>query len=98
MEISYQRISFLDVSLSLIDGVFCTDVYSKPTDAHQYLNFKSCHPPHVRRGIPYGQALRIKRICYSDETFESRLGELKGFLVKRGYNSEFVENQFVETE
>ena len=38
--------------------------------------------------------MRIKRICYSDETFESRLGELKGFLVKRGYNSELVENQF----
>ena len=94
MEINYQRIPFLDVSLSLIDGVFCTDVYSKPTDAHQYLNFNSCHPPHVRRGIPYGQALRIKRVCYSDKTFESRLGELKGFLVKRGYNSEFVENQF----
>ena len=80
---SYQRISFLDLSLSLVDGVFFTDVYSKPTDAHQYLNFKCCHPPHVRRGIPYGQALRIKRICYSYETFESRLGELKGFLVKR---------------
>jgi hypothetical protein len=51
-------------------------VYSKPTDAHQNLNFKSCHPPHVKRGIPYGQALRLKRICHSDKVFESRLQEL----------------------
>ena len=78
---------FLSRRIGKFDGVFCADVYSKPTDAHQYLNFKSCDPPHIRRAIPYGQALRIKRICYSDETFESKLGELKGFLVKRGYNS-----------
>jgi hypothetical protein len=50
-DISYHRISFLDVSVGLDNGVFSTDVYSKPTDAHQYLNFKSCHPPHVKRGI-----------------------------------------------
>jgi hypothetical protein len=48
----------------------------------------------VKRGIPYGQAMRLKRICHSDKVFESRLQELKGFLVKRGYNSEFVESQF----
>ena len=50
-DISYHRISFLDVSVGLDNGFFCTDVYSKPTDAHQYLNFKSCHPPHVRPGL-----------------------------------------------
>jgi hypothetical protein len=93
-DIGYQRISFLDVSVRLDNGSFCTDVYSKPTDAHQYFNFKSCHPPHVKSGIPYGQALRLKRICHSDKVFESRLQELKGFLVKRCYNSEFVESQF----
>jgi hypothetical protein len=38
--------------------------------------------------------LRLKWICHSDKVFESRLQELKGFLVKRGYNSEFVESQF----
>ena len=46
---------------------------------NQYLNYKSCHPPHVKRGIPYGQALRFKRICDSDEVFERRLDDLRGF-------------------
>jgi hypothetical protein len=30
------------------------------------LNFKSCHTPHIKKGIPYTvamQALRLKRIC-----------------------------------
>ena len=73
-EIAYDRISFLDVM-----GEFGTDGYSKLTDAQQYLNFGSCHPPHVKRGIPYGQGLRLKRICSPEEVFERRLSDLKGF-------------------
>ena len=76
-------------------GEFSTDVYSKPTDAHQYLNFGSYHPPHVKRGIPYGQGLRLKRICSSEEAFERRLGDLKGFLIERGYDHEFIDTQFL---
>lgn len=69
-------------------------MFSKPTDAHQYLNFRSCHPPHVRKGIPYSQALRLKRICSNENQLRERLEDLKGFLVKRGYRGDFVENQF----
>lgn len=54
------RLSYLDVLVSLSDGEIGTDVYSKLTDTHQYLDDKSCHPEHVKRGIPYGQALREK--------------------------------------
>ena len=71
----YRKISFLDVYFSLEDRLLHTDVYCKPTDANQYLNYKSCHPPHVQRGISYGQALRFKRICDSDEVFERRLDD-----------------------
>ena len=65
------------------------------------VNFKTsfsitptCHPPHVKRAIPYSQGLRLKRICNSENAFEEKLRELKGFLVKRGYNSDFVDDQF----
>jgi hypothetical protein len=34
--------------ISFLDGAFQTDMFSKPTDAHQYLNFKSCHAPHIK--------------------------------------------------
>ena len=53
----------------------------------QYLNFKSCHPPHVKRAIPCSQDWRLKRVCDSENAFEKRVGELKGFLVKWGYCS-----------
>jgi hypothetical protein len=38
--------------------------------------------------------LRLKRICNSENAFEEKLRELKVFLVKRGYNSDFVDDQF----
>ena len=79
--------------VSLNYGAFSTDVYHKPTDTHQYLNFKCCHTPHVKRGIPYSEALRLKRICETDEIYESRIQELGGFLVKRGYKMDFVNTQ-----
>ena len=93
-EIGYREISFLDVRVLIEDGLFHTDVYSKPTDAHQHLNYKFCHPPQVKRGIPFGQALRFKGICDSNEGIERRLEDLRGFLVNRGYDKEFVEKQF----
>ena len=94
-KLTCRRLLFLTCGLlKLMHGAFHTDVYSKSTDAHQYLNFKSCHPPHVKKAIPYSQGLRLKRVCNSENAFEKRLEELKGFLVKRGYCSDYVDNQF----
>jgi hypothetical protein len=64
-----------------------TDIYNKPTDKHQYRSPQSCHPKHCTKGIPYSQALRIKRICSNEQTTKKRLGELKCHLKKRGYNN-----------
>ena len=46
-ENSKEKIFYLDVMVSLEDGKLSTDVYHKPTNAHQYVNFRSCHPLHV---------------------------------------------------
>ena len=91
---SKEKLSYLDVLVSIKDNRISTDVYCKPTDTHQYLDSKSCHPSHVKKGIPYGQALRVRRICNSDEVFDKRLKELKGQLVKRGFKKNMIENQF----
>ena len=36
-----------------------TDLYVKPTEAHQYLNGSSCHVYHSKKSILYSQALHI---------------------------------------
>ena len=93
-EISKKKISYLDVMVCLEDGKLSTDVCHKPIDAHQHLNFRSCHPLHVKKGIPHGQALRLKRICDSEDKFEKRLMDLKGFLVNRGYKEDLDDSQY----
>jgi hypothetical protein len=44
-------ISFLDVLVIREGTTLVTQVYKKPTHTGQYLNFKSIHPPHVKRGL-----------------------------------------------
>ena len=58
------------------------------------LNYKSCHVPHIKREIPYRQDLRLEHICSDKNILEKQLQELKGYLVRRGYDWYFVESQF----
>ena len=46
-----ETINFLDVTVTLIEGVIETDIYVKPTDSH--LQSSSRHPFHCQKGIPY---------------------------------------------
>ena len=95
---SKEKLSYLDVLVSIKDNRISTDVYCKQTETHQYLDSKSCHPRHVKNGIPYGQSLRVRRICNSDEVFDKRLKELKGQFVNfrelRGFKKNMNGNQF----
>ena len=90
---SRQNISYLDVQVINNNGVIETDLYTKPTDKHQYLFHTSCHPRGFKRSIPYAQALRLKRICSTSVAFEHRAADLRKFLVNRGYQDKFVQYQ-----
>ena len=48
---STKTVNFLDVCITLNQQTLSTTVFSKPTDAHIYLNPKSCHPEHMIRNI-----------------------------------------------
>ena len=56
-ESSTSEVSYLDVKAKLKGGKINTDVYSKPTDTHQYLDFKCCHPKCVKEGTPMDRFL-----------------------------------------
>ena len=94
-EKSRDSVSYLDVSVSRKGQTLETDLYCKSTDTHQYLQKSSCHPWHVKKAIPYGQALRIRRICSDEKKFRMRSEELVGWLVNRGYKEYFVREQIV---
>ena len=90
---SKERVDFLDVQVINNAGNIATDLYVKPTDKHQYLFYTSCHPRGCKHSIPYAQALRLRRICFTNSTFDKRVNELITFLTARGYQDKFVRNQ-----
>ena len=75
-EVSNEEHIFLDTKSCLVDGRIVVDLYTKPTDTHQYLIPLSCHPKHCSKNIPYSLALRLRRICTDSETFALRSKEL----------------------
>ena len=75
--------SFLDFKVSLSQfGKVETDLYTKLTDKHQYLLQSSCHPLHTKQAIPFSLALRLRRICSSDESFTLRANEFIQYLIR----------------
>ena len=90
---SSECIEFLDVLVKREGQSLTTDLFVKETDAHQFLHFDSCHPFHTKRAIPYGQALRIRRICLKNEDFERRVSDLKQWLLLRGYKEDLIDSQ-----
>lgn len=71
-------------------------LYRKPTDRQAYLHNSSYHPNSTKRGIPYSQALRIKRICTETKELENNLENLKTTLISRGYDQNYIEKEFVK--
>ena len=90
---SPHTIEFLDVLVTRVGNRLKTDLFVKETDTHQYLQFSSCHPWHTKKGIPYSQALRMRRICSEDDDFHKRCEDLHGWLLNRGFNNRMVTDQ-----
>ena len=92
---SSTNIPFLDVNVSLTnDGNISTDLYTKPTDKHQHY---SIHPAilYIQKK-PFLSVLHSVYdavICSTDATFLTRTAQLATYLLKRGYNRNFVKKQ-----
>ena len=97
IEVGGNELCFLDLKLTLKDNKIHTTVYSKPTDSHLYLQADSCiHSPSILE-IQKGVALRLRRICLTDEEFNSKSKEYKAYSIGRGYKLKDVEKSFNDT-
>ena len=97
-EISTQSVPFLDMEVKLVEGKIETDLYTKPTDCHNFLQWSSCHPRSTKKGIPYSQALRLRRICSNEKDFTKRLHMLEGYFRKSGYPLKYIIPAFLEVK
>ncbi|PIK51111.1 hypothetical protein BSL78_11992 [Apostichopus japonicus] len=87
---SHQQINFLDVTVRKEHGSLSTDLYTKPTDTHQYIHSSSCHPRHGKSGIAYSQALRLRGICSNNSSFIRHTDALEEHLTARGHSARRV--------
>ncbi len=78
-----QSLKFMDLLIKIVNGKLETTVYSKPTDGHLYLHNDSCHPRSTKLGVEKGVALRLRRICSTEEEFERQSKNYMAFLANR---------------
>ena len=91
--LSLVMVNFLDTTVHLDpDGSLWTDLYSKPTDSHNYLRFESSHPRHCMQGLPYSQFLRVRRICTREEDFVRHCENLRSHFIRRGYPTRLLDS------
>ena len=86
-EFSHSSIVFLDTEVVLDNTTnkLYTRLHLKPTDTRDFLHFSSSHPRSQKLGGPYGQFLRIRRICTKDWDFNLEARSLLLSYLRRGY-------------
>ena len=88
-------LEFLDLNLHINEhNKICVDVYAKPTNSFTYLLPSACYPKNSINKIPKEIALRLRRLCDSDEKSDIRNSEYQNYLIARDYNSAVVRNLF----
>ena len=86
LRVSDACIDFLDVKVHLSgSGEVSTDLHIKSTDARAYLHYTSDHPLCMKRAIPKGLGIRLKRICSKQQDYHTHREKLVNRLVDRGY-------------
>ena len=91
MEIASENgLEFLDLKLKIAEGKIRVDVYAKPTNSFSYTSPNTCYPKNNICNIPKGIALRLRRICDDDETFDKRSTEYQNYLIAREHKPSLV--------
>jgi hypothetical protein len=93
--ISETEVHFLDTTVCIDKGDYSlhTKLYRKPTYRVQYLHFGSNHPKHVKKAIPYSQAIRYRRVIDNDDILRNELDTLKQYFKLRNYPAEIVNSE-----
>ena len=98
METSKVEISLLDTMVKLGNRKIITDLYCNPTDRNNYVPFNSAHPYHCKKGLPYGQFLRLRRICSRDEDFLTQSAKKAALLLQKHYPMELLINSYLKAK
>ena len=91
---SSEKVVFLDLEISLVDGKLETNLHIKPSNSQIYLDYQSNHPEHTKSSIQYSQALRVIERCSRQEQVDIHLENLKGKLIEKNYPEKVIDDKF----
>ena len=82
----------------MVNGKNSVDIFSKPTDSFTYVLPSYYYPNRNIKNVPKGIALRLRRICDSDEKHDEWSEELRKYLIVRDYQPGSGKWQFEEVK
>ena len=88
------QIDYLDIRVTIQNGMIQSQVYTKPTAGHMYLHPDSCHPKNQIESIAYSTALRLNRNTSIPGQLNESFTEFRNYFIKRGHNVEVVDSHF----
>ena len=99
MEVAGENgLEFLDLKLKIVEGKIKVDVYAKPTNSFSYTTPSTCYPKNNICNIPKGIALRLRRICDDDDTFDKRSLGYQNYSIARDHKPSTVKKYFSEVK
>jgi GIY-YIG catalytic domain len=98
IEHSEIEIPFLDTLTYVDNNIIKTKLYKKPTNKKQFLSFNSEHPAHMKKSIPYAQALRYRRIIQDETILDDDLVTLQNNFINRGYPQDTTIQQILKAK
>lgn len=94
-EIENHRLPFLDILVEKDRrGNLFTNIFRKPTASNSLLKWQSHHPIPLKKGIPKGQFLRVRRNCSRMKDYHHQARELGERFLKRGYPRDTLETAY----
>lgn len=94
-EIHATSLPFLDVRIiKSPEGTIQTTIYRKPTATNSLLHWQSSHPFALKKGIPYGQFLRLRRNCTQLSDFKNQASEMANRFREKGYPESVISRAY----
>ena len=73
-------------------------MYVESTDYHQYLDYPSSHPNHIKCLIVYSQSLRARSSFSLESDFLKHCTKMKSWFLKRGYPDNMTDEEMKKVE
>jgi len=93
---SESEIPFLDTLIYVKNNRIKTKLYKKATNKKQYLSYNCEYPAHMKKSIPYAQALQYRRIIQDDDILDQELINLQENFKNKGYPPGTTNEQIIK--